>query len=75
LRGEMIPDGGLSDRARVHEAEAAVSAIGAIAKTIDAERTGILARGHAHPGGHGDRRNDAFEAAPRACAHEAPDIF
>jgi hypothetical protein len=72
---EVIPDGRLGDGTGVHEAEAAIGAVGAIAKAVDAERAGVLAGGHAHPRGDGDRRDDALEASPRAHAHQAVKIL
>ena len=71
----MVPDGELRDRSGVHDAEAAVRVIGAIAKAVDAERAGVLACTHAHPGRDGDRRNHALEAAPHALVHQAAEIF
>src|SRR5215469_1255086 len=71
----MIPDGRLDDGAGVHEAKAAVSAVGAIAKPINAERAGILAGGHTHPCGDGDGSDHTFEASPGAHAHQAVQVF
>src|SRR5712692_5783261 len=73
--GEVIPDGRLGDGAGVHETEAAVSAVGAIAEAVHAERTRILAGGHAHPGRNGDWRDNALEAPPGAHAHQTAKIL
>src|SRR5215469_16693006 len=71
----MIPDGRLDDGAGVHEAKAAVSAVGAIAKPVNAERAGILAGGHTHPRGDGDGRDHTFEAYPSAQSHQTVQVF
>src|SRR5712692_4887013 len=75
MGGEVIPDGRLGNGTRVYEAEAAIGAVGAIAKAVDAERAGVLASGHAHPRGDGDGWDDALEASPRARTHQAVKIL
>src|ERR1700677_973529 len=54
-RAEHVPDGLLLNGAGVHYRQVVVRIILAVAKSIDAQRARILAGGHAHPCGDGDR--------------------
>ena len=72
--GELVPDGRLGDRSRGGDAQAVVGMVDAVAKAVDAERAGVLAGRHAHPGGHGDRRDDALEPPVGTDLHQAPDV-
>ena len=55
-------------------AEAVVGVVDAVAEAVDAERAGVLAGRHAHPGRHGDRRDDALQPAVAAGLHQAADV-
>src|ERR1700690_965621 len=59
----------------MRNAKPAVGVVRAIAEAVDAERAGILAGAHAHPRGHGDGRDHAFETSPHTLIHQAADIF
>ena len=48
--------------------------VDAVAKAIDSQRTRVLAGRQAHPGGHGDRRDDALEPPIGTHLHQAPDV-
>ena len=74
LAGELVPDGRLGDRSRGGDAQAAVGMVEAVAEAVNAERAGVLAGRHAHPGGDGDRRDDALEPAVSAHLHQAPNV-
>ena len=59
----------------VDKAEAIVRMVLPVAKSINAERTGILTRGHAHPGRHRDGGNDTLEPAVASRVHQSPKII
>ena len=45
-----------------------------VAKAVDSQRARVLAGRHAHPGGHGDRRDDALEPPIGTHLHQPPDV-
>ena len=46
-----------------------------IAETIDAQRTGVLAGAHAHPGGNCDGRNHALQPSVDSEVHQAAQVY
>ncbi len=72
--GEVVPDGHGLDGGGVGELEISVAVVSAVAKAVDAEGTGILAGGHAGPGGNGDGRDGGLEAAVGSDFHEATNV-
>ena len=74
LARQLVPDGQLGDRSRRGDAQARVGVIDPVAEAVDAERAGVLAGRHAHPGRHRDRRDDALEPAVAADFHQAADV-
>ena len=74
VRSQHIPDGGLLNGTGVHYRQAVVGIIFAVTKSVDAQRAGILAGGHAHPGRYRDGRDHAFQPAITAALHQRPDI-
>src|SRR5208283_5288358 len=74
LASELVPDGQLRDRSRVDDSKAPVGMVDPVAKTIDTERSGVLAGRQTHPGRDGDRGNHALEATVRPRAHQLTEI-
>ena len=74
LACELVPDGRRGDRPRGGDPQALVGVVGPVAEAVDAERAGVLAGRHAHPGGHGDRRDHALQPAVGARFHQPPDV-
>ena len=74
LARQMVPDRRRGDRSRAGDLQAVVRVIGPVAKTVDAERAGVLAGRHAHPGGNGDRWDHALQASIGPGVHQPPDI-
>ena len=70
LTGHLVPDGRLQDGSGVGEAETVIGVVRPVAKAVHAQRSGILAGGHAHPGGNGDGGYHALQPAVAAPGHE-----
>src|SRR5262249_29916059 len=74
LASNLIPDRQLVDRPRVHDAQAVIRMIDPVAKAVNAQGPGVLARRHAHPGRYGDWWNDRREPPVAAGIQQAADV-
>ena len=74
LARDVVPDGRLGDRPRRGDPQAGIGVIGPVAEAVDAQRAGVLAGRHAHPGGDRDRRDHALQPAVAAHFHQPADV-
>src|SRR5689334_2703927 len=71
---QLVPDSERLDGSRVCEGQLVVRMVGAIAESIDAERTRVLAGAHAHPGRDRDRRDHALQGSINPEIHQAAQV-
>src|ERR1700677_4232437 len=70
----MIPNRRGFDGIGIRHRETRVRVIRAVVKTVNTQRTWILAGGQTHPCGYSDGRNNAFQAPPYTSRHESPNV-
>src|SRR5579862_4700375 len=74
LSSQDIPDRGLLNGSGIDDREAVIGIILAVTKSVNAQRSRILAGRHAHPCGYRDRRDDALQPAITAALHQPPNV-